>query len=79
MNNFTIKAQEAIQEAHNIAMEQDQQQVDTPHLMLALVQQEEGVVLAIFKKLEIDIEKFSKELEKAIEYMPKVKIGPPLV
>lgn len=75
MNNFTIKAQEAIQEAHNIAMEHDQQQVDTPHLMLALIQQEEGVVLAIFKKLEIDIEKFIKELKKMIEYLPKIKIG----
>lgn len=75
MTNFTTKAQEAMQDAHNIAMEHDQQQVDTPHLMLALIQQEEGVVLAIFKKLEIDIENFRKELEKTIEYLPKVKIG----
>jgi ATP-dependent Clp protease ATP-binding subunit ClpB len=75
MNNFTIKAQEALQEAHNIAIEHDQQQVDTPHLMLALIQQEEGVVLAILKKLGVDIEKFRKEIEKTIEYLPKVRIA----
>jgi len=76
-NNFTLKAQEALQDAHNLAMERDQQQVDTPHLMLALVQQDEGVVLAIFKKLEIDIDRFRQELEKIIEYLPKIKIGGP--
>ncbi|MGC9048824.1 MAG: ATP-dependent chaperone ClpB [Patescibacteria group bacterium] len=79
MNNFTLKAQEALQEAHNLAMEHDQQQVDTPHLMLALIRQEEGVVLAVLKKLEVDIEKFQKELEQAIEYLPKIRIGGGLV
>ncbi|MDD2646934.1 MAG: Clp protease N-terminal domain-containing protein, partial [Patescibacteria group bacterium] len=74
MNNFTIKAQEALQDAHNIAMEYDQQQVDTPHLMLALIRQDEGVVLAIFKKLGVDVERFKQELEKIIEYLPNVKI-----
>ncbi len=77
MNNFTLKAQEALQDAHNIAMEYDQQQVDTAHLMLALARQEDGVALAIFKKLEVDVEKFKQELEKLIEYMPKVKISGP--
>ena len=50
MNNFTIKAQEALQNAHNLAMDNGQQQVDTPHLMISLISQEEGVVLALLKK-----------------------------
>jgi len=76
MNNFTIKAQEALQNAHNLAMENDQQQVDTPHLMLALVNQEEGVVLALLKKLEINIENLENRLQKLIKGLPQIKIGP---
>ena len=76
-NNFTLKAQEALQDAHNIAMEYEQQQVDTPHLMLALVRQEEGVVLAILKKMEVDVDKLRQELEKIIEYLPKLKMNGP--
>jgi ATP-dependent Clp protease ATP-binding subunit ClpB len=76
-NNFTLKAQEALQDAHNIAMEYEQQQVDTPHLMLALVRQDEGVVLAILKKMEVDVDKLRQELEKIIEYLPKLKMNGP--
>ncbi len=74
MNNFTIKAQEALQEAHNIALERSQQQVDTPHLMLALLQQEEGVVLAVLKKIEVDVEKLKERMNSLLTYMPQVKI-----
>ncbi|MDD2647106.1 MAG: AAA family ATPase [Patescibacteria group bacterium] len=46
-------------------------------VMLALIRQDEGVVLAIFKKLGVDVERFKQELEKIIEYLPNVKIGGP--
>jgi len=74
MNNFTIKAQEALQSAHNLAMENDQQQVDTPHLMLSLINQEEGVVLALLKKLETDVDKLREELIQLIKKMPQIKM-----
>lgn len=74
MNNFTVKAQEALQEAHSIALERNQQQVDTPHLMLALLQQEEGVVLAILKKIEIDVDKMKERMNTLLTYMPQVKV-----
>jgi len=74
MNNFTVKAQEALQEAHNIALERNQQQVDTPHLMLALLQQDEGVVLAILKKIEIDVEKMKERMNTLLTYMPQVRV-----
>ncbi len=73
MNNFTLKAQEALQNAHNLAMENDQQQVDTPHLLLALIEQEEGVVLALLKKLEINIEQLRGKLIKNIGSLPQVR------
>jgi ATP-dependent Clp protease ATP-binding subunit ClpB len=74
MNNFTVKAQEALQEAHNIALERNQQQVDTPHLMLALLQQEEGVVLAILKKIEADVEKLKERMNTLLTYLPQVRV-----
>jgi len=76
MNNFTIKAQEALQQAHILAMEHEQQQVDTPHLFLSLLDQEEGVVLAILKKLEIPIDQIKKRVIDLIERLPKTVVGP---
>lgn len=73
MNNFTIKAQESIQTAHTIAMENDQQHVDVAHLILALILQEEGVVLAVLKKLEIDIDKLQSRINSVIERLPRVR------
>jgi len=75
MTNFTIKAQEAIQEAHNIALEREQQQVDTPHLMLALLKQEGGVVLAILKKLEVDVKKLKDKINRFLDYLPKARVS----
>ena len=54
-SNFTAKAQEAIRRAHELAMERGQTQIDTLHLLAALVLQDDSVVFSIFDKLEIDI------------------------
>ncbi|MCX7778691.1 MAG: ATP-dependent chaperone ClpB [Patescibacteria group bacterium] len=72
MDNFTLKAQEAIQQAHTIAMEKEQQQVDSPHLFLALLSQEEGVVVAVLKKMGLPIEKLKARTESAIALLPRV-------
>ncbi len=76
MNNFTIKAQEALQNAHNLALDNDQQQVDSCHLLLSLLLQEDGVVLAILKKMEVDIEKLKNLTIGLIRNLPQIKIGP---
>ena len=73
MNNFTIKAQEAIQTAHNIAIENNQQQVDVSHLILALLTQTDGVILAVLKKMEIDIAKLKIKADNLIKSAPKIK------
>ena len=52
--NFTIKAQEAIRRAHELAIERGQNQVDAMHLLAALMLQEEGIVISIFDKMDID-------------------------
>ncbi|RJQ31511.1 AAA family ATPase [Candidatus Parcubacteria bacterium] len=54
-SNFTIKAQEAVRKAHELTIERGQNQVDTLHLLAALILQEESLVIAILERLEIDI------------------------
>ncbi len=54
-SNFTAKAQKIIRKAHELAMERGQSQIDTPHLLAALILQDDGVVLSVFDKLEVDI------------------------
>ena len=53
-SQFTIKAQEGLKKAHELAIERGSSQIDAMHLLAALSFQEEGIVSAIFDKLEID-------------------------
>jgi len=70
--NFTTKAQEAFQKAHFIAQERGGEQISSPHLLLALLRQEEGLVATILRKVEIDVSKLDKSLEQEINKLPKV-------
>jgi len=49
-DKFTIKAQEALQEASSIAQKNDQTQVELEHILLALLEQEGGIVAPIIEK-----------------------------
>src|SRR3989344_991162 len=52
--NFTVKAQEAVRRAHELAIERGQNQVDALHLLAALILQEDGIVISIFDKMDND-------------------------
>ena len=54
-HNFTVKAQEAIRRAHELAIERGQNQIDSMHLLAALVLQDDGIVISILDKLEVDL------------------------
>ncbi|MBP9760879.1 MAG: ATP-dependent chaperone ClpB [Candidatus Magasanikbacteria bacterium] len=69
--NFTHKSQEALQRASQIAHENGQPQVDPPHLFLALLEQEGGVVLSVFKKLDVNIAGLSDHVQRMIDALPK--------
>ena len=75
-NKFTTKSQEAIASAHSIASEYDQQQVDTLHLLLALLVQEGGVVLSILNKLDVQINSIQTEIDAEIKKLQKVQSPP---
>ena len=54
-SNFTIKAQEAVRKAHELAIERGQNHIDALHLLASLVSQDDSLVTAILEKMEIDI------------------------
>jgi ATP-dependent Clp protease ATP-binding subunit ClpB len=69
-DKFTIKSQEAIQKAQELAQQKGNQQVDVEHLLYILL--EEGIALEIIKKLGVDAASLRKEVEAEIEKFPKV-------
>lgn len=68
---FTHKSQEALQRASQIASENAQPQIDPPHLFMALLEQEEGVVVSVLKKLDVNIIHLRAEMEHLIGSLPK--------
>ena len=69
--NFTHKSQQAIQGAQQIANENGQQQVEPPHLFLALLNQDEGVVTTILKKLNAITMELENEVQRMIDSFPR--------
>lgn len=68
---FTIKAQEVLKKAHDLAMERSNQQIDVLHLLTSLVLQEEGTVDAILDKLEVDVPALADKLLQTLDSMPR--------
>lgn len=72
-DKFTIKSQEAIQKAQELAQQKGNQQVDVEHLLSILL--EEGIALEIIKSLGTDIAALKKAIEAELDKVPKV-LGP---
>ncbi len=75
INNFTIKSQEAIQQAQQIAQNLENQQVENEHLFKAILEIDENVLPFILKKLQVNISMVSQVLEKELERYPRVTGG----
>ncbi len=73
INKFTTKSQEALRHAQEIAVDNQNQQVDALHLLAALLLQEESLVLTIFKKVEADITQVKNKIAQLLENFPKSK------
>ena len=71
-NNFTIKAQEAIQQASEIAQGNQQQAIETAHLLKGLLNVDENVVSYVLKKLNVNINLLNQHLDAQIAKFPKV-------
>ncbi len=72
LDRFTLKAQEAVQAAQNIAAERSQQETTPEHLLIALLEQHEGIVIPILQRLGADVGRIRDETQAAIERLPEV-------
>lgn len=72
LNNYTIKSQEAIQQAHQIAQGYGHQQIENEHIFKGIFEVDENVIPFILKKLNVNISILEQALDKQIESFPKV-------
>ncbi|MBI4807149.1 MAG: ATP-dependent chaperone ClpB [Desulfovibrio sp.] len=75
LNKFTQKSQEAISQAQAVAVRLGHQQIDAGHLMLSLVQQEQGLVPRLLERAGYDVRAYERSLEDELGKMPRVS-GP---
>ncbi|MDP4226304.1 MAG: Clp protease N-terminal domain-containing protein, partial [Bacteroidota bacterium] len=76
-DNFTIKSQEAIQQAFTIAQGHGQQAVETGHLLKGIIETSESLISFLMNKLGANLNRISSVLDKIIESYPKVSGGEP--
>ncbi|MBZ5701944.1 MAG: ATP-dependent chaperone ClpB [Acidobacteriia bacterium] len=71
-DKLTVKAQEALQEAQEVAARHEQQQIEPLHLLAAMAAQTDGVVPALLARLGVRAEALGAELERELGRLPKV-------
>jgi ATP-dependent Clp protease ATP-binding subunit ClpB len=71
-DKFTVKAQEALQGTQDVAGRFGNQQLEPLHLLMALIDQKEGIVPSLLARLGVPPASVAKEAEQAIENLPKV-------
>lgn len=77
LNNFTIKAQEAVQQAVQLATQNGQQAIETIHLLKGVIMTGESVTNFIFQKLGVNIQNLNRVVDAQISSLPKVSGGEP--
>ena len=75
INNFTIKSQEALQHAQQLAQSLGQQQIENEHLMQSIFEVDESVAPFLLKKLNVNVPLFKQVLDSTINSFPKVSGG----
>jgi len=71
-DKFTIKSQELIQNAQSMASEHNNQQIEPEHLLLAMLNEPEGIARAMLNKLGVSPDNVSREVTATIDKFPKV-------
>ena len=73
LEKFTIKAQEALAGAQHLAMDLDQQQLEPEHVLKAMLDDPQGIVPVILKKMGADLTSIERQLNLALEKLPRVQ------
>jgi len=71
-DKFTIKSQEAISRAQAVASENGHQSIEDIHMISAMLEQKEGIIIPVLQKLEVNIEEFKSRIDELIKNAPKV-------
>ena len=71
-DKFTIKVQEALMAARSIAQERDHQQIEPVHILIALIDQQDGITTPLLQKLGINIRSLLSDLYNELGRIPKV-------
>ena len=77
LNNFTIKSQEAIQQAQQLAFNNQNPTIETEHLLKALLKEEDSPIEYLLKKNNVNINFVVTKLDESINKLPKVQGGEP--
>ena len=72
LNNFTLKAQESVQQAFNIAASKGQQAVECAHLLHGVMSEAESIISYLFGKMGVNQQAVAREVEKLIDSYPRV-------
>ncbi|MBW1924295.1 MAG: ATP-dependent chaperone ClpB [Deltaproteobacteria bacterium] len=72
LNKFTMKSQEALQEAQTMAVRYGHQEVDGEHLLLALLEQSDGLVPRLLQRMEVPVEAFQERVRAELDKKPRV-------
>jgi ATP-dependent Clp protease ATP-binding subunit ClpB len=70
---FTVKCQEALQAAQAHASELRHSELQPEHLLLALLEQKDGVVLPVLERLSVDIPRIEKDIRTALDKLPRLE------
>ena len=77
LENFTIKAQEAVQEAVNTAQRASQQVIEPVHILKGVMEKAPDVVSFIFQKLGVNSQHIAQLVDSEIQHLPRVQGGQP--
>ncbi|MDP2724072.1 MAG: ATP-dependent chaperone ClpB [Bacteroidales bacterium] len=77
LNQFTIKSQEAIQKAQEVAVTYQNQAIENIHLLKGIIETDENVTPFLLKKMNVNYTVFSQAVVRIIESLPKVSGGEP--
>ncbi len=72
MDKFTTKSQEALQGAQQLAQSKGHQQIEPEHLLKVLLQQPEGIIPSVLKKMGVPVSAIEAEMDSAIDTFPQV-------
>lgn len=72
LEKFTMKSQEALQEAQSLAQSKGHQQIEPEHLLKVLLAQPEGIVPSVLRKMGVEIQAIEAEVDEAVNNLPQV-------